>query len=312
MIFLRFVLISLLSFSLFPVATVGAVERSLYLIDAHSQVDQTVDFNKIISLMDQAGVQYTILSANAGRRSRDIVRFSREYPDRIIPAIRMKSQEYNKNDRSYYEELGREVESDNFKAMSEVMMYHAQKQHRYPEIVVYPDDERVQAALRYALEKGWPFVVHIEFASPSIRGRGKFMEQLEAMLDKYPNHPFAMAHIGQLKASEVQRLIKSNRNVYFLTSRSNPVVANMTDQPWVNMFKGDVLAPEWRELAIQYPDRFILSFDNSRPEYWGNFYLQQAQYWRKALSALPSDVAQAIAHGNAERLWKIPPRKEKE
>jgi predicted TIM-barrel fold metal-dependent hydrolase len=308
MLLLRLVLISFVSLSLYSVATVGAVERELYLIDAHSQVDQTVDLNKVISLMDQAGIQYTILSAVAERSSGDIVRFSRQHPGRIIAAVRMKMRAYNENDKKYYEALKREVESDNFNAMSEGMMYHAQKGHRYSEIVVYPDDERVQTALRYALEKGWPFVVHIEFASRSIRGRGKFMEQLEAMLVKYPTHPFAMAHMGQLNASEVRRLIKSHPNVYFLTSRSNPVAANEANQPWVNMFKGDVLAPEWRELAIQYPDRFVISFDNVVPQNWGDFYLRQVQYWRKALSALPPDVAHAIAHGNAERLWKIPPK----
>jgi predicted TIM-barrel fold metal-dependent hydrolase len=302
------VLISFVTSLLYPFGTVGAAQRELYLIDAHSQVDQTVDLNKVISLMDQAGVRYTILSAVAERSSEDIVRFSRQHPDRIIAAVRMKRHAYNKNDTSYYEVLRREVQSGDFNAMSEVMMYHAQKGHRYPEIVVYPDDDRVQAALRYALEKGWPFIVHIEFASRSISDREKFMEQLETMLDKYPNHPFAMAHMGQLKASEVRRLIKSHANVYFLTSRSNPVAASEANQPWVNMFKGDVLSPEWRELVIQYPGRFILSFDNVRPHHWGDFYLEEVQYWRKALAALPPDVATAIAHGNAERLWKIPPK----
>ena len=31
------------------------------------------------------------------------------------------------------------------------------------------------------------------------------------------------------------------------------------------------------------------------------------QYWKKALEALPDEVAQLIAHGNAERLWRIRP-----
>jgi predicted TIM-barrel fold metal-dependent hydrolase len=308
MLLLRLVLISFVSLSLYSVATVGAAQQELYFIDAHSQVDETVDLKEVISLMDQAGVQYTILSAVRSRSSEDIVHFSKQYPHRIIASVRTKGQAYNENDRHYYKALKRDVESDNFNAMSELLMYHAQKGDRAPEIVVYPEDDRIQTALRYALAKGWPFVVHIEFASRSIRGRGKFMEQLEAMLGRYPNHPFAMAHMGQLNAPEVRRLIKSHANVYFLTSRSNPVAANRANQPWVNMFKGDVLAPKWRELAIQYPDRFILSFDNVERESWGNFYLQQAQYWRKALSELPSDVANAIAHGNAERLWKIPPR----
>ena len=304
----RPVLLSFLGLLLYSMAAVTAVAQGLYFIDAHSQIDNTTNLEAVLSLMDKAGVQYTILSAVAGRSSHEIVAFSGQHPDRIIPAVRMKRRSYDDNGANYYGELRAEMESGNFKAMSEVMMYHAQKGNRYPEIIVYPDDDRVQAALHYALEQGWPFVVHIEFASPSIRNRGKFMAQFEAMLDKYPEHPFAVAHMGQLNASEVRRLIQIHSNVYFLTSRANPVTANTGRQPWVNMFRGDVLSREWRELAIQYPDRFILSFDNVLPEHWGNFFLEEARYWRSALSDLPDAVAKAIAHGNAERLWKIPPR----
>ena len=34
----------------------------------------------------------------------------------------------------------------------------------------------------------------------------------------------------------------------------------------------------------------------------------QIELWRSALSDLSGEVARAIAHGNAERLWKIPPK----
>jgi hypothetical protein len=109
------------------VAAVGAAQQELYFVDAHSQVDQTVDLNRVIGLMDQAGTRYTIPSAVGGRTSEEIVAFCRQHPDRIIPAVRMKRRAYDENDVRYYEGPRRKVESDNFKAMSEVMMYHAQR-----------------------------------------------------------------------------------------------------------------------------------------------------------------------------------------
>jgi len=72
-------------------------------------------------------------------------------------------------------------------------MYHAQKGQKAPEVVVYPDDERVQAALNYALDKKWPFVVHIEFA-PAESPRDEFMTKLEA---------FVLIHMVQLNHVEV-------------------------------------------------------------------------------------------------------------
>jgi predicted TIM-barrel fold metal-dependent hydrolase len=301
-------------------ATFAAVSERPYLIDAHSQVDETIDLQKVLSLMDQAGVRYALLSAVALRQPSEIVAFARQHPDRILPAVRMKRGTYDDNDPAYYQQLKEAVTSGAYKAMSEVMIYHAAKSRRYPEISVYPDDERVQAALRYALERHWPFIVHIEFASRTIGDRAKFMAEFEAMLDAHPEHPFALAHMGQLAAAETRRLIRAHPNVYFLTSRSTPVTAGdpapvpgrrgmtgkqASQQPWVNMFRGQVLSPEWRELVIQYPDRFVLTFDNVLPEHWGNFFLEEAQYWRSAFADLPEDVAKAVAHGNAERLWKI-------
>ena len=35
--------------------------------------------------------------------------------------------------------------------------------------------------------------------------------------------------------------------------------------------------------------------------------MQQVDLWRKALGKLPDEVAHAVAHGNAERLWKLAP-----
>ena len=71
------------------------------------------------------------------------------------------------------------------------------------------------------------------------------------------------------------------------------------------MFDGDYLSADWKQLIVKYPDRFILGFDNVYVEHWGQFYLDQVALWREALKELPVEVAHAIAHGNAERLWRL-------
>ncbi len=58
-----------------------------------------------------------------------------------------------------------------------------------------------------------------------------------------------------------------------------------------------------------HPDRFILAFDNVWEDNWGEYYLSQIRSWRKALGDLPPDAAHAVAHRNAERLWRLPPAK---
>jgi len=281
----------------------------LYFIDAHSQVDHNLkNLELIIQYMDDGGVYRTILSARSGRKPEEVASFAKRYSDRIVPAIRTKSDAYNKNHPKYYKKLRKQLDSGHFKAMAEVLMYHAQKGSKAPEVFVFPNDDRVVFALGEAIENGWPFVIHIEFQSLEGSKRQRFMTSMEKMLKAHPDHPFALNHMGQLGSSEVHRLIETHKNIHFLTAHTNPGIIKHSRQPWVNIFDGEKLTPEWKKLIMQYPDRFIFALDNVWERHWRRFYFDQMVYWRKAMADLPRDVAHAIAHGNAERLWKIPPK----
>lgn len=287
-----------------PIGPAPIPEGSIPIIDAHSQVDQYVELEKIIQLMDQGGIAGTILSTRGTVTPEELVSFAANYPGRIIPAVRTKGQIYEENDEKYYKLLKKQVNMEQYGAMAEVLMYHAQKGDKAPEVVVPPDDERVQAALNYALDKEWPFVVHIEFAAAGSL-RDEFMTKFEALLVQYPEHPFVLIHMGQLDYDGVRRLIEAYPNIYFITAHSNPISVKKSIQLWTNMFDGDRLAADWKQLMVEHPDRFILGFDNVWAEHWGQFYLDQIALWREAIKELPIEVAHAFAHGNAERLWHL-------
>ena len=252
----------------------------------------------------------TILSAGVTSKRgilspEQLVSLAYDHPGRIIPAVRTKGGAYVRNEELYYDLLKKQMIMDQYGAMAEVLMYHAQKGQKAPEIVVYPDDERVQAALDYVLEKKWPFVVHIEFSAAGSQMK-IFMTKFEALLVEYPGHPFVLIHMGQLTHIATRQLIEAYTNVYFITSHSNPVtVKEHPNQPWTNLFDGDHLAADWKQMIIKYPDRFILGFDNVFANDWGQFYLDQIALWREAIKELPVEVAHAFAHGNAERLWHL-------
>ena len=114
--------------------------------------------------------------------------------------------------------------------------------------------------------------------------------------------------MGQLNAKETRRLVEAHPNLFLLTSHANTVVVKAQKRhPWSNMFKGRQLAPDWEALVTRYPKRFVMAFDNVFSQHWGKFYLKQVRLWRKALARLPVEVAQDLAHRNAERLWGIAP-----
>ena len=295
------------------VSTVHAQE--LYFIDAHSQVDHDVDAKTIIANMNAAGVRRSILSVR-NRSPKFVIQLSKQYPEQLVPPVTTKMWGYifdsKKPHKKYYKALQGQVRSGKFRAMSEVLMVHSGcPKDKCPSVRVRPDDRRVTAALAAAVAKGWPFVAHIEFSSLSYAEHQDFMASFKAMLGQYPAHPFVLIHMGQLEAWEVRQLIDSHKNIHFLTAHSNPI-SNASGggyKDWIEMFDGGSLKPEWKKFITDHPGRFIFALDNVWGKHWNDrsYYVGQVALWRKALGELPSAVANALAHGNAERLWKLAP-----
>ncbi len=283
-----------------------SVATDLYFIDAHSQVDHMVDnLDLIIQRMNSTGVNRTILASRSDRNPEMVADFAEIYSERILPAVRTKSGAYTRNRPKYYQKMRKQLDSGRFKAMAEILLYHAQKGNKAPEIVVYPEDDRVQFALNKAVEENWPFIIHIEFASLHGQQRKRFMDSMKVMLIAHPEHPFVLNHMGQLEPWEVGMLISKHKNIYFLTAHTTPVFVKRSNQPWVNMFARGKLTTKWRALLVKHPDRFVFALDNVWEKHWKTFYLAQMEYWQRAMRDLPPDIAHAVAHGNAERLWNI-------
>ncbi|UCH54138.1 MAG: amidohydrolase family protein [Pseudomonadota bacterium] len=283
--------------------------RQLYFVDAHSQVDEEVsDLGLIVRRMDAAGVYRTILAARSGRKPGEVADFAAQHPQRIVPAVRTKSGAFDKNPANWRKFVQAQVNSGRFRAMAEMLLYHARKGNKAPEVRAYPEDDRVKFVLAAAARHGWPFVVHIEFASLAPPERERFMGGFEALLRERPTLAFLLNNMGQLQPPEAARLIKAHANLHLLTATATSVIARESRGPWTRMFEGDKLTPAWKELMLAHPDRFVFALDNVWYQHWDAFYLEQVKQWRLALAELPPSVAHAVAHGNAERLWRLEPR----
>ena len=235
--------------------------------------------------------------------------FARNHLDRITPSVRTKSGRFVTNHPKFYKMFRAQLAMAEFGAMAEVLVWHAAKGSKAPEIIIDFDQPQIQAALRVALKRNWPFIPHIEFASANAQDDyDRFMAGLEGLLRAYPHHPFALTHLGQLSAGEVGRLIAAHGNIHFITSSANPLKVYNSKQPWMDMFDGGrALSSKWRALVVAHPDRFIFAIDNVWAGDWSHDYAAQVAVWRTALADLPHDVAHAVAHRNAERLWRLAP-----
>ncbi|MEK6592744.1 MAG: amidohydrolase family protein, partial [Pseudomonadota bacterium] len=259
-------------------------------------IDEGVAAETVISLMDENNVHVTILATRGRPRPEAVVDLSDRYSGRIVPSVRTKGR---------HSDFEVQVRSGRFRAMAEVLLYHARKGSGAPEQRQMPSSMATRNALALTRKMSWPFVMHIEFAAlPQDRAK-QYMEETEELLSSNPDHNFVLIHMGQLPAKEVGRLLSKYPNLHFFPSHSNPVTISDSKEPWVNIFDGRRLAPEWKALFLRYPKNFLFALDNVWPKHWGRPYGEQVVLWREALQELPLEVAELFAHGNAERLWKL-------
>jgi len=277
----------------------------LYFVDAHSQVDDRVDVERVIPLMDRAGVRRVILSTTARRSQDEVLALAARHPGRVIPAVRTKGYMTNMPLRRYEQILDSQLADPRYGAMAEVLSFHEQVPgSSVQRIMVPPDDPRVERAFAAARQKGWPFVIQIQFANTGPL-RESYMAKLKALTAQHPDHPVVLIHMGQLDATTVQQLIVAHPNLYFIASTATPIAAHRGGFAWTNMFEGGRLSPEWKRLLVDHRKRFIFGLDSSVAETWDDSYVEQAVLWRAALMELPEEVAHVFAHGNAERLWRL-------
>jgi len=278
----------------------------LPLIDAHSQIDHEVDIKDIIGLMDKAGIAHVILAARSTVKHWDIAELARQHPSRITASVRTKGGVYFRNSAKYYRLLDVQLGLPEFKAMAELIVWHAQKGTKAREVILPIDSEQVQAAFKAAKGRNWPFIVHIEYKAAGTDGP-IFLKSFEELAAANLNMSFVLIHMAQLEVDQVERLIKAHSNVYFMPSHTSPTIVNNSKQPWTELFDGKYLKPAWANLMTTHADRFIFAIDNVWQKHWYKKYDSQTKQWRQALAKLPREAAHAIAHKNAERLWKLTP-----
>lgn len=280
--------------------------NDLYFIDAHSQIDhQAKGLSQVLKRMEKNNVKTTLLATRGSRDWLEIIEWNKEHPTKIIPIMRTKGGDYEKSSSKYFERMDEQNKYDAFKGIAEVLLFHNQKGDKAPLVKVKMSDKRFKKVLEIDLQRDWPVVLHIEFASLKGEERTIFMSDMEELLKKYPKHPFMLIHMGQLEHDETRRLINTYPNIYFLTSHSDNITVDKSEQPWINMFEKNDFKKEWRQLLESSPERFIFALDNVWASHWEKDYNEKMNLWSGALSKIDRKSAELIAHGNAQRLWKL-------
>ena len=122
-------------------------------------------------------------------------------------------------------------------------------------------------------------------------------ETIDALLTAAPNLTLIWAHGGfDVDVDIVARKLKQNRNLYVELSFRE----GLTEQ--------GVLTPDWRELFMTYPSRFLVGTDTYTGQQWLAL-PELADRYQGWLKQIPPNIAEAIAYKNGERLAAQKPDK---
>ena len=301
--------------------------NQLYFIDAHSQLDhKSGGIEVVLKRMSENNVKKTLLAGRSKMSWSDILKFSDEYPNKIFPLLRTKHGKLMKrNPEKYFKKVMKLINAGNLRGNGEILVFHAQKRKQYGKIpaeVAYNfTDKEIMYVMKRIMKKNWPVMLHLEFRALeagriSYSKRSKlnkkiYLKQLENLLKNYPENSFVLNHLGQLNSEDVAILIKGHKNIYFTTAHTSPYYSQRArskgkQSPWTMVFNGKSFKSDWKTLFVTYSDRFVFAMDNVWEREWDSKkYSDEIQLWRTALAQLPDNVARAIAHKNAERLWNL-------
>jgi len=114
-------------------------------------------------------------------------------------------------------------------------------------------------------------------------------DAVERMFKQNPEALVLWAHSGFERIDKVRAMVTKYKTLWAdLAFRSDQAPSGKLDAAW-------------RQLFVDFPDRFMVGTDTYTPERW-HYVVEHASYSRKWLNELPADLADNIAFRNAERL----------
>jgi len=119
-------------------------------------------------------------------------------------------------------------------------------------------------------------------------------DAVERIFKQNPEARVLWAHSGFAQIDKVRAMLAKYKTLWAdLAFRSDQAPSGRLD-------------PSWKQLFIDYPERFMVGTDTYVPERW-HYVVEQARYSRAWLDDLPAEIADSIAYRNAERLaaWAL-------
>jgi len=270
--FLRYLLPIALTLLLETTTTSYAADLPLFDAHIHYNHDvwESVPPKEAIARLRQAGVMRALVSSSSDEGTQ---RLYAEAPDLIVPELRP----YRKNgetstwfhDESVIGYLEERLEHHRYVAIGEFHVSGADA-----------DLPLVRRMVQLAKQHGLMLHAHSD------------ADAVERLFRQDPEARVIWAHAGYEPPRRVRDMLRRYKHLWAELSSRDDLTMNGR------------LAPEWREIFLEFPDRFMVGTDTHAPDRW-NAIGSHAESVRKWLADLPADIAERIAVKSGETLLTV-------
>jgi predicted TIM-barrel fold metal-dependent hydrolase len=254
--------------SLTPVFTLAA---ELLLIDAHIHYShdtwERTPPAEAVAILRKAGLKKALVSSSSDEGTQKLYAIA---PDLVVPVLRpyRRRGETGKwlHDESVVDMLSERLKKYRYAGIGEF--------HASGEAVELPV---VQKLIELANQYGLFLHAHSD------------RDAIERIFKHNADALILWAHAGFEEVDEIRATMHKYPNLWADLSFRH------------EFFLTDEIDPEWRQLFLDFPNRFLLGTDTYTPDRW-YLVVENAGESRDWLKLLPEEVAKNIAYRNAERL----------
>jgi hypothetical protein len=266
-------IVTLLLVSLFSPGLIVAADPALEIFDGHihynSDVWDKLPPQRVLELLSEAGITRALVSGTPGEGAE---RLYIEAPDRIVPFLRPYAKREHQytwiRDATALDYLREQLARIPYRGIGE---FHVSGDE--------VDSPVVRDVVALAVQRGLALHAHTDAVG------------IRALLAQAPDIPVIWAHGGfDVPETTLRDVLVKHPHLYIELSFREGI----TEQ--------GRLTSVWYELLTDFPARFLTGMDTYSPSRWVELpeLASEARGW---LRQLPEDVAQAIARGNAARLF---------
>ncbi len=262
-------------FLVFVCINIQAQASDMPIFDAHIHYShdavEQLPADQAAALLKKAGIRKALVSSSDDEGTQKLLKAA---PDIIVPALRPYRRRGEistwMHDSSVIDYLENNLKKHTYYAIGE---FHA-----------YGKDIETKVIQRMiVLAKQYNLLLHAHSDADAV----------DRIFKSYPGARVLWAHSGFDQPENIREMLKKHKNLWCDLAFRN-------DHATVSAERA-VIAPEWRSLFEEFPDRFMVGTDTFAPERW-HYVGEHANYSRSWLKILPKDLALNIAYRNAEAM----------